>query len=86
MRSKNRRQGVGPGPLEDQQGHGGLAVEIAVGAVAERPELDPGDVADPRDAAAIEFCDLSFACTTWAVGQKLAPHDPFRFGAGAIND
>lgn len=39
-----------------------------------------------RDAAAIEFCDLSFACTTWAVGQKLAPHDPFRFGAGAIND
>jgi hypothetical protein len=36
-----------------------------------------------RDASAIEFCDLSFACTTWAVGQKLAPHDPFRFGAAA---
>lgn len=38
-----------------------------------------------RDATAIEFCDLSFACTTWAVGQKLAPHDPFRFGTGGIN-
>lgn len=38
-----------------------------------------------RDADVIEFCDLSFACTTWAVGQKLAPHDPFRYGAGVIN-
>ncbi|VXC84657.1 ATP-binding protein [Sphingomonas sp. AX6] len=38
-----------------------------------------------RDADAIEFCDLSFACTTWAVGQKLTSHDPFRFGVGGIN-
>lgn len=38
-----------------------------------------------RDADVIEVCDLSFACTTWAVGQKLAPHDPFRFGTSAPN-
>jgi hypothetical protein len=33
-----------------------------------------------RGAASIEACDLSHACTTWAVAQGLTPHDPFRFG------
>lgn len=33
-----------------------------------------------RGASAIELCDLSHACTTWAVGQGLIPSDPFRFG------
>ena len=39
-----------PGPLEDQQRHGDPLVEIAVGAVVLRAELDAADVADARDA------------------------------------
>lgn len=38
-----------------------------------------------RGADAIEPCDLSHACTTWAVEQRLTPHDPFRFGWGKRN-
>lgn len=33
-----------------------------------------------RGADAIEPFDLSNACATWAVEQRLTPHDPFRFG------
>ncbi len=33
-----------------------------------------------RGATSLEFCDLSHAATSWAVAQKLAPQDPFRFG------
>lgn len=33
-----------------------------------------------REAETIEICDLSQACSSWAVKQRLAPHDPFRFG------
>ncbi|UVI38369.1 TniB family NTP-binding protein [Qipengyuania spongiae] len=33
-----------------------------------------------RGATSIEFCDLSHAAISWAVAQKLASHDPFRFG------
>jgi Bacterial TniB protein len=35
-----------------------------------------------RGADAIETCDLSHACATWAVEQRLTQHDPFRFGLG----
>ena len=35
-----------------------------------------------RGAASIELCDLSHASSTWAVEQRLTPHDPFRFGVG----
>lgn len=33
-----------------------------------------------RGATSIELCDLSHATSKWAVAQKLAKHDPFRFG------
>ncbi|HEX8124236.1 MAG TPA: TniB family NTP-binding protein [Allosphingosinicella sp.] len=33
-----------------------------------------------RGAVSIELCDLSHASSTWAVEQRLTPHDPFRFG------
>lgn len=38
-----------------------------------------------RDADAIELHDLSHACTTWAVGQKLIAQDPFRFGSDRLH-
>lgn len=38
-----------------------------------------------RGAAVIELCDLSHACATWAVEQRLTPHDPFRFGPARSN-
>ncbi|WP_294353687.1 TniB family NTP-binding protein [uncultured Sphingomonas sp.] len=33
-----------------------------------------------RGATSIELHDLSHASTSWAVQQRLTPHDPFRFG------
>ena len=45
------RERVRARPLEDQQRHGRALVEIAVGAVVLRAELDPADVGDARDAA-----------------------------------
>ena len=42
---------VRAGPLEDQERHGRALVEIAVGRVVLRRELDAGDVLEPRDAA-----------------------------------
>ncbi|UYY57999.1 TniB family NTP-binding protein [Sphingomonas sp. S2-65] len=38
-----------------------------------------------RSAARIEVCDLSHATSTWAVEQKLAASDPFRFGVVKAN-
>lgn len=38
-----------------------------------------------RGATSIEFCDLSHAATSWAVAQKLASHDPFRFGISKVD-
>ena len=45
------RERVRARPLEDQERHGGAFVEVAVGAVVLRAELDPADVGDACDAA-----------------------------------
>ena len=45
------RECIGAGPLEDADGGGHLIVEIRVGGVAERAELDPRDVAHARHAS-----------------------------------